>query len=409
MGCPFTPGCATLRRMDYGVNMEQRDVVIIGAGAAGMMCGMVAGARGRSVLLIDHARNIGEKIRISGGGRCNFTNLGTTAAHFLCRNPHFVKSALGRYLPQDFVDLVEAHGIAWHEKAKGQLFCNESAVQIVDMLKAELAAVGAEIWAGTTVEKVSHGFEITTSRGVVRAESLVVASGGKSIPKIGASGFGYALAAQFGLEVLPTRAGLVPLTFGAGDLAHFREMAGVSLPVVVSCGAGRFADELLFTHRGLSGPAILQISSFWREGEAVTIDLLPSGGVREAVAAARAEAGGQAVQTMLARLLPKKLARYMAARFGFDGTVSDLAKTDIAALETLLRAWQVLPIGTEGYRTAEVTLGGVCTDDLEAKTMQARAVRGLFFVGEVVDVTGWLGGYNFQWAWASGAAAGQVA
>jgi len=391
------------------VNMEQRDVVIIGAGAAGMMCGMVAGARGRSVLLIDHARNIGEKIRISGGGRCNFTNLGTTAAHFLCRNPHFVKSALGRYLPQDFVDLVEAHGIAWHEKAKGQLFCNESAVQIVDMLKAELAAVGAEIWAGTTVEKVSHGFEITTSRGVVRAESLVVASGGKSIPKIGASGFGYALAAQFGLEVLPTRAGLVPLTFGAGDLAHFREMAGVSLPVVVSCGAGRFADELLFTHRGLSGPAILQISSFWREGEAVTIDLLPSGGVREAVAAARAEAGGQAVQTMLARLLPKKLARYMAARFGFDGTVSDLAKTDIAALETLLRAWQVLPIGTEGYRTAEVTLGGVCTDDLEAKTMQARAVRGLFFVGEVVDVTGWLGGYNFQWAWASGAAAGQVA
>lgn len=409
MGCPFTPGCATLRRMDYGVNMEQRDVVIIGAGAAGMMCGMVAGARGRSVLLIDHARNIGEKIRISGGGRCNFTNLGTTAAHFLCRNPHFVKSALGRYQPQDFVDLVEAHGIAWHEKAKGQLFCNESAVQIVDMLKAELAAVGAEIWAGTTVEKVSHGFEITTSRGVVRAESLVVASGGKSIPKIGASGFGYALAAQFGLEVLPTRAGLVPLTFGAGDLAHFREMAGVSLPVVVSCGAGRFADELLFTHRGLSGPAILQISSFWQEGEAVTIDLLPSGGVREAVAAARAEAGGQAVQTMLARLLPKKLARYMAARFGFDGTVSDLAKTDIAALETLLRAWQVLPIGTEGYRTAEVTLGGVCTDDLEAKTMQARAVPGLFFVGEVVDVTGWLGGYNFQWAWASGAAAGQVA
>ena len=391
------------------MNMEQRDVVIIGAGAAGMMCGMVAGARGRSVLLIDHARNIGEKIRISGGGRCNFTNLGTTAAHFLCRNPHFVKSALGRYQPQDFVDLVEAHGIAWHEKAKGQLFCNESAVQIVDMLKAELAAVGAEIWAGTTVEKVSHGFEITTSRGVVRAESLVVASGGKSIPKIGASGFGYALAAQFGLEVLPTRAGLVPLTFGAGDLAHFREMAGVSLPVVVSCGAGRFADELLFTHRGLSGPAILQISSFWQEGEAVTIDLLPSGGVREAVAAARAEAGGQAVQTMLARLLPKKLARYMAARFGFDGTVSDLAKTDIAALETLLRAWQVLPIGTEGYRTAEVTLGGVCTDDLEAKTMQARAVPGLFFVGEVVDVTGWLGGYNFQWAWASGAAAGQVA
>jgi len=388
--------------------MEQRDVVIIGAGAAGMMCGMVAGARGRSVLLIDHARKIGEKIRISGGGRCNFTNLGTAAAHFLCSNPHFVKSALGRYQPQDFVDLVEAHGIAWHEKAKGQLFCDESAVQIVDMLKAELAAVGAEIWAGTTVEKVAHGFEISTSRGVVRAESLVVACGGKSIPKIGASGFGYALATQFGLEVLPTRAGLVPLTFGAGDIEHFRAMAGVSLPVALRCGAGRFADELLFTHRGLSGPAILQISSYWREGEVVTIDLLPSGGVREAVLAARAEAGGQAVQTMLARLLPKKLARYLAEKSGFAGTVSDLSKTDIAMLEALLRAWQVTPIGTEGYRTAEVTLGGVSTDELEAKTMQARAVPGLFFIGEVVDVSGWLGGYNFQWAWASGAAAGQV-
>lgn len=374
-----------------------------------MMCGAVAGARGRSVLLVDHARKIGEKIRISGGGRCNFTNLGTMAAHFLCGNPHFVKSALGRYRPQDFVDLVEAHGIAWHEKAQGQLFCDDSAVQIVDMLKAELATVGAEIWAGTTVEKVAEGFEITTSRGVVQAESLVIACGGKSIPKIGASGFGYMLAAQFGLEVLPTRPGLVPLTFGADDLAHFREMAGVSLPVVVCCGAGRFADEMLFTHRGLSGPAILQISSFWQEGQAVSIDLLPSGGLDEALANVRAEAGGQAVQTMLARLFPKKLARYMARKFNYSGTVSDLSKADISALTALLRSWQVMPIGTEGYRTAEVTLGGVSTDALDAKTMQARTVPGLFFIGEVVDVTGWLGGYNFQWAWASGVAAGQIA
>ncbi len=389
------------------MDMEKRDVVIIGAGAAGMMCGITALKRGRSVLLVDHARKIGEKIRISGGGRCNFTNLGTQAAHFLCRNPHFVKSALGRYQPQDFVDMVERHGIAWHEKAQGQLFCDGKATQIVEMLQRELA--GAKIWSGTRVESVEAGFVVQTSRGPVQAQSLVVASGGKSIPKIGASGLGYELARHFGLAVLDTRAGLVPLTFGAQDLVDFREMAGVAVPVGVRCGAGRFVDDLLFTHRGLSGPAILQISSYWREGMALEIDLLPSGGLEAAVAAARAEAGGQAVQTMLARLFPKKLARYLAARFGFSGTVSDLSKADIKALDTQLRHWQVQPIGSEGYRTAEVTLGGVSTDELDAKTMMARKVPGLFFIGEVVDVTGWLGGYNFQWAWASGVAAGQVA
>ena len=388
--------------------MDKRDVVIIGAGAAGMMCGIMAGRRGRRVLLVDHAQKIGEKIRISGGGRCNFTNLGTEAAHFLCGNPHFVKSALGRYTPQDFVDLVESHRIAWHEKAQGQLFCDGKATQIVDMLKAELAAVGAEMWSGATVARVESGFMVQTSRGTVHAESLVVASGGKSIPKIGATGLGYELARHFGLEVLDTRAGLVPLTFGAQDLAEFREMAGVAVPVAVRCGAGRFADDLLFTHRGLSGPAILQISSFWQEGMAVEINLLPAGGLAEALKAARAEAGKQAVQTMLARLFPKTLARYLAADFGFKGTISDLSKADIRALEARLHKWQVYPIGTEGYRTAEVTLGGVNTDGLDAKTMQARAVPGLYFIGEVVDVTGWLGGYNFQWAWASGAAAGQV-
>ncbi len=389
--------------------MQDRDVVIIGAGAAGMMCAIEAGRRGRSVLLIDHAKRIGEKIRISGGGRCNFTNLGTSARHFLCSNPHFVKSALGRYRPEDFLKMVEAHGIAWHEKAKGQLFCDKSASLIVKMLKDELAAVEAEIWQGTTVEQVAAGFEISTSRGVVRAESLVVATGGKSIPKIGASGFGYEIAAQFGLEVRPTRAGLVPLTFGPQDLPDFREMAGVAVPVSVRCGAGQFRDDLLFTHRGLSGPAILQISSFWEEGACLTIDLLPGIDLTEAIMAARAAAGGQALQTALARVLPKKLARYMAQKFGFSGTVSDLSKRDIQALERQLKGWEVRPIGSEGYRTAEVTLGGVSTDGLDAKTMQARKVAGLFFVGEVMDVTGWLGGYNFQWAWASGVAAGQAA
>jgi predicted Rossmann fold flavoprotein len=335
--------------------------------------------------------------------------MGTEAGHFLCENPHFVKSALGRYSPQDFVNMVEHYGIAWHEKALGQLFCDGKASQIVEMLKAELADVGADIWSGTTVEQVERGFVVQTSRGTVQAGALVVASGGKSIPKIGASGIGYEIARQFGLEVLDTRAGLVPLTFGAQDLAGFKSMAGVAVPVSVRCGAGWFADDLLFTHRGLSGPAILQISSFWREGQAVEIDLLPNGGLQAALQKARSEAGGQAVQTMLARLFPKKLARFMADKFGFQGTISDLTKADIARLEAHLRRWLVHPIGTEGYRTAEVTLGGVNTAGLDAKTMQARAVPGLFFIGEVVDVTGWLGGYNFQWAWASGHAAGQVA
>ncbi len=389
--------------------MDKRDVVIIGAGAAGMMCGIAAARRGRSVLLLDHARKIGEKIRISGGGRCNFTNLGTRAEHFLCANPHFVKSALGRYRPQDFVDMVERHGIAWHEKARGQLFCDGKATQIVEMLVRELADAGAEIWSGTTISAVEAGFVVQTARGAVQAESVVVASGGKSIPKIGASGLGYEIARRFGLPVVDTRPGLVPLTFGAQDLADFRNMAGVAVPVSVRCGAGRFADDLLFTHRGFSGPAILQISSFWREGMAVEIDLLPEGGLATALQAARAEAGGQAVQTMLARLFPRKLARYLAADFGFKGTISDLSRADIRALEARLRTWRVTPTGTEGYRTAEVTLGGVGTDALDAKTMQARHVPGLYFIGEVVDVTGWLGGYNFQWAWASGHAAGQVA
>lgn len=389
--------------------MIERDVVIIGAGAAGMMCGIVAGQRGRSILIIDHAKKIGEKIRISGGGRCNFTNLETTAAHFLSNNQHFMKSALGRYRPSDFLSLIESHGIAWHEKAQGQLFCDESAKLVVGMLETELENACVDVWKNTSIEAVERGFRIKTSRGEVLAKSLVVATGGKSIPKIGASGLGYSLAEQFGLKVLPTRAGLVPLTFGEQDLVAFRDMAGVSVPVVVQCGNGRFADDLLFTHRGLSGPAILQISSFWREGRAVIIDLLPKGGLREALFEARKENGKKAIHTMLGQLFPKKLARYIANDIGFNGTISNLSNSDIEALDARLRRWEVWPIGSEGYRTAEVTLGGVDTNELDAKTMQARAVPGLFFIGEVVDVTGWLGGYNFQWAWASGYAAGQVA
>ncbi|MCF6273750.1 MAG: NAD(P)/FAD-dependent oxidoreductase [Rhodobacteraceae bacterium] len=391
--------------------MEKRDVVIIGGGAAGLMCGAVAARRGRSVLVLDHARKIGEKIRISGGGRCNFTNLETGARHFLCGNPHFVKSALGRYTPEDFIALVEAHGIAWHEKAKGQLFCDGSAAQIVDMLVSELQQPGGEIRKETTVlavEKAGDIFEIATPAGKIMAGSVVVASGGKSIPKIGASGFGYELATQFGLRVVAPVPALVPLTFGAEDLAGFREMAGLSVPVRISSGAGAFVDDMLFTHRGLSGPAILQISSFWQVGQEVRLDFLPKGGFDEAIIAARAEAGGQAVQTFLMRFFPKKLARYLAAKFGFSGTIADLSKSDLVDLQKFLSAFEVFPTGTEGYRTAEVTRGGVDTDGLDAKTMQARAVSGLYFIGEVVDVTGWLGGYNFQWAWASGQAAGRV-
>lgn len=387
--------------------MVRRDVIIIGAGAAGMMCGIMAARRGRSVLLLDHSTRIGEKIRISGGGRCNFTNLGTGAHHFLSHNPHFAKSALARFGPQAFLEMVEHHSIGWVEKAQGQLFCAGKATEIVDMLRAELGP--AEIWSGTEIEKVTPDFTVHTSKGLVRGESLVVASGGKSIPKIGASGLGYQLAQQFGLKVHETRAGLVPLTFTAQDLNDFKAMAGVSVPVRIHCNGGDFTDSMLFTHRGLSGPAILQISSYWREGDVLDIDLFPQGGLETALHAARKEAGGRALPTALARIFPKKLVHYLGQRFGFTGTISDMSKADIAALGEMLRHWQVKPSGTEGYRTAEVTLGGVDTNALDAKTMQARAVPGLYFIGEVVDVTGWLGGYNFQWAWASGAAAGQVA
>lgn len=391
---------------------EQFDVVVIGAGAAGMMCAAVAGARGRRVLVLDHSKRPGEKIRISGGGRCNFTNTDTRVGNFLSGNRHFAKSALGRYTPQDFVAEVEAAGIDWHEKARGKLFCDGSATQIVDMLRARMDAGGVELRLGVrvgAVRRCAEGFRVALPDGAVRTASLVVATGGLSIPKIGASGFGYDLARQFGLRVVEPRPGLVPLTFTGDDLARFKALAGVAVPVRIACNGAEFFEDLLFTHRGLSGPAILQISSYWRPGDRVRIQLMPEVDFAALLDAQRRRNGRQKLQTVLGYKLPKRLAQDIAARFGDDRNIADLGKADLVRVLDGLKNWQVRPAGSEGYRTAEVTLGGVHPDDLNARTLQARAVPGLHFVGEVVDVTGWLGGFNFQWAWASGVAAGQVA
>ena len=396
--------------------MEHVDVLIIGAGAAGMMCAIEAGRRGRSVLVVEHNGTPGEKIRISGGGRCNFTNLGAGPKAFLSQNPHFCKSALSRYTQHDFIKLVEQHGIAWHEKTLGQLFCDGSARQIIDMLKAEMARAGVQVRLSTSVndiEKAGDGFMVTTTEGPIACSSVVVASGGKSIPKMGASGFGYDVARRFGLRITETRPGLVPLTFEAGLLERLKPLAGVSVDAVVACGKTRFAEAMLFTHRGLSGPAILQISSYWREGEAITVDMLPGTDAFGHLKAARAQAGKRAVSTVLADLLPKRLAQAVCemagVRTGPGGNLADCSDAVLRRVGAGVNAWTVKPVGSEGYRTAEVTVGGVDTRDLDQKTMAARAVPGLFFIGEVVDVTGWLGGYNFQWAWSSGWVAGQAA
>ncbi len=381
------------------------DVVVLGAGAAGMFAAIEAGRRGRRVLVIEHGRAAGEKIRISGGGRCNFTNLGIGAERFLSRNPRFALSALKRYTAQDFVARLDRAGIAWHEKTLGQLFCDGSAQQVVALLLADMAAAGVEVWTGCAVTAVRAGFEVDTARGLVRADRVVVATGGKSIPKMGASGFGYRVAAGFGVPVVETRPGLVPLTFAEQELAWMVPLAGVAVQGRVSCGRVGFDEAVLFTHRGLSGPAVLQISSYWREGAAVQLDLAPGVDVAGFLKRAKAAAGRQALRTALAEILPERLARHLG------GEVGPLAEMSGAALEAVagrVKAWQLLPVGSEGYRTAEVTLGGVDTDALDARTMEVRAVPGLYFVGEVVDVTGWLGGYNFQWAWSSGWAAGQV-
>lgn len=391
--------------------MQSYDVVVIGAGAAGMMCAIEAGKRGRSVLVLDHAAKPGEKIRISGGGRCNFTNIHASPKNFISGNPHFCISALSRYTQRDFIALVERHGVAYHEKTLGQLFCDGSARLIIDMLVSEMQDGGVELALSTEVRNVSKaadGFVLTLSAGSVACNSLVVACGGKSIPKMGASGFGYELAAQFGLAVVETRPALVPLTFDARTLERLAPLAGNAVDAEVACGKTRFSEAMLFTHRGLSGPSILQISSYWREGDEIRIAMLPGRDVAELLRAARRVNGRQAVQTVLANHLPKRLAQAVAERSGIDGNLADLTDLQMKTVEAAVNDWRIKPAGSEGYRTAEVTLGGVDTNGLDQKTMQAKSVPGLFFIGEVVDVTGWLGGYNFQWAWSSGWASGQV-
>ena len=388
------------------------DVLIVGAGAAGMMCAIEAGRRGRRVLVVDHARAPGEKIRISGGGRCNFTNLGCGPANFLGENPRFAASALKRYSQRDFIAKVDRHGIAWHEKTLGQLFCDDSAKQIIRMLTDEMSDAGATLRLGVSVERIDRdgeGFSVALSDGSsVRAASLVVATGGKSIPKMGATSWAYEVARQFGLRVTETRPALVPLTFEQGMLETLVPLAGVAVEATVSAGKTRFSEAMLFTHRGLSGPAILQISSYWREGEAITVAMAPGQDVYARLKTAKDENGKQAVHTALGHIVPRRLAESIAAREGAAGKLAEVADKTLRRLDQAVNAWTVKPVGSEGYRTAEVTLGGVDTAALDQQTMQAREVPGLYFIGEAVDVTGWLGGYNFQWAWSSGWAAGQA-
>ena len=390
----------------------QVDVAILGAGAAGLFCAAEAGRRGRSVLVVEGAKAAGEKIRISGGGRCNFTNLGIAPERFLSRNPRFALSALKRFTQWDFIARVDAAGIAWHEKTLGQLFCDGSAKEIIAMLLEDLRKTNVALWLSTHVigvERSGSQFTVQTSRGPVTAKAVVVATGGKSIPKMGASGIGYQIAESFGLPLVETRPALVPLTFAEQDLAPLRDLAGVSVTGAVSFARTRFEEALLFTHRGLSGPAVLQISSYWREGEPISVDLAGGQEAGAFLRAQRGQGGRIALRTALARLLPEKLARHIEEMAGIQGNLADQTNATLDRVAGLVHGWQMRPVGTEGYRTAEVTLGGVDTDALDARTMEAKSVPGLYFIGEVVDVTGWLGGYNFQWAWSSGWAAGQVA
>ncbi|MDO5622480.1 MAG: NAD(P)/FAD-dependent oxidoreductase [Paracoccus sp. (in: a-proteobacteria)] len=390
--------------------MEHFDLVILGAGAAGLFCAGSAVAPGRRVLVLDHARRPGEKIRISGGGRCNFTNMATTRDRFLSENPRFAASALAGFRPADFVALVDRAGIAWHEKTAGQLFCDGKAGQIVSMLLDRMR--GAELRLNCPVQGVSRGadgFIVQTGGGPVAAARVVVATGGKSIPKMGATGLAYDIARDFGLRLVETRPGLVPLTFAEQDLTLCRPLAGVAVAASGQVGKVRFQDDLLFTHRGLSGPVILQLSSYWQPGEVLILDLCPGTDLAAALKDRRSASGRVAVATVLAGFLPARLAEAIVAEAGLIGMrLADQPNRVLDALGARVNRWQVRPVGSEGYRTAEVTVGGVDTRDLDAKTMQTRAVPGLFFIGEAVDVTGWLGGYNFQWAWASAHAAAKA-
>ncbi|MDE1964638.1 MAG: NAD(P)/FAD-dependent oxidoreductase [Xanthomonadaceae bacterium] len=388
------------------------DVLVIGAGAAGLMCAITAGQRGKRVRVVDHANRAGKKILMSGGGRCNFTNLGVTPANFLSANPHFAKSALARYTPWDFIALVEKHGIRYHEKELGQLFCDESSKLIVRMLLEECMAAGVEVrtsCAVTQVAKVDGGFLVQTAEGPVQATSLVVATGGLSIPSLGATGFGYELARQFGHAVLPTRAGLVPLTLSGKHQERYQDLAGVALPVSEArVGRQSFRAGLLFTHRGVSGPAILQISSYWQPGDDLRLDLSPEADAGDWLVAQRAERPAAELKNVLGDLLPKRLAQRLCELWFPSRPMRQFREAELVDIGRQLHDWPLVASGTEGYRTAEVTLGGVDTHELSSSTMESKRVPGLYFIGEVVDVTGWLGGYNFQWAWASGHAAGEV-
>ena len=376
------------------------------------MCAATAGQRGRRVLVVDHARKIGEKIRISGGGRCNFTNINTRPENFLSSNPHFCISALRQFGPKDFIGLVEKHNISYHEKVLGQLFCDHSAQDIIDLLLREVKEAGAQIKTETeilSVDYIDGTYVVVTSHGSMRCASLVIATGGLSIPKIGATKFGYDIARQFNLEICETRAGLVPLTFQDELLARCKAMAGLSVAANVSCEAMAFSEGFLFTHRGLSGPSILQISSYWREGLAITVDLAPETDVAAHLLAAKQGGSKQNVGAVLAEVLPKRLAQNICDAHGMLGRLDEASDRSLRELGAAVNCWQSKPAGSEGYRTAEVTLGGVDTRALSSKTMESLKQPGLFFIGEVVDVTGHLGGYNFQWAWSSGFAAGQAA
>jgi hypothetical protein len=386
------------------------DVIVVGAGAAGMMCAAVAGQRGRRVLLIEHYHKIGEKIRISGGGRCNFTNLHCKPENYLSRNPHFCRSALARYTPRDFIELVERHGIAYHEKKLGQLFCDGSAQQIIDMLKRE-CEVGNAQWrmpfAIETVAYIGGQFVVRGSGEAFASASLVIATGGLTVPKIGTSAFGYRIAEQFGVPIIAPRPALVPLAWDSSMLAQFGELAGVSTEVAVNCNGGHFRENLLFTHRGLSGPAILQISSYWRESDEILVNLLP--GIDAQAWLLEQQPGRKHLHNLLGEVLPARLAQRWCELHAVAKPLNEITKPKLREIAQGLQHWRVRPAGTLGYNKAEVTLGGIDTAALSSQTMQVKAVPGLYFVGEVVDVTGHLGGFNFQWAWASAHAAGLAA
>lgn len=380
--------------------------IIIGAGAAGLHCAAYAANAGRT-LVIDHAKTAGEKIRISGGGRCNFTNLHSGPDNFISQNPHFAKSALARYTQWDFIDLVTRHAIPYHEKALGQLFCDTTAKDIIKMLMAEMQPAELRLQTAVTDIRNTSDFALTLSDGsTLSCKNLVIATGGKSIPKMGATGFGYQIARQFGLPLTNTRAGLVPLTFSEADMSLIKPLAGVALPAAVTCNGATFEEAILFTHRGLSGPAILQASSYWHERDTISVNLLPGQDVFGVLRTKRSQAGRRNLSTVVADLLPARLAAALSDHWDFKGNLADQSDAALQVVTDHLTNWQLTPTGTEGYRTAEVTIGGVSTDALNSRTMQANSVPGLYFIGEVVDVTGWLGGYNFQWAWSSAHAAG---